>query len=387
MGFPTLALIMLVGLLGSATNLTRHPVVPVVVGELIVGIVFGVSGLGLLRPDDDTFSFLAHVGFALVMYAVGSRVPVERLKPSSGAWRGAARALLVGLLAVPAGLGIAAAFGNGHGLLYAVLLASSSAGLVLPALGETPLSSRTAGEFLVQLAVADAACIMALPMVLAPGEVLRTAVGTVAILGCAAACFGVLSALHRGGRRKQVHRVSRERGLAFEIRVVLTMLFVICAVATVLGVSVMLAGFALGVAVSAAGEPRRVEKQAFAITQGFFSPIFFVWIGASLNLGRLATDPSALGLGLTLGLAALAVHGAMGATGQPWTLAATTAGQLGVPIGVAAIGSTTGALTSTDSAAILLGALVTIAAVTALTPSARRVLVGRAGLEPATQGL
>ena len=41
--------------------------------------------------------------------------------------RGAMLAVVVGLLAVPAGFGVAALTGTGHGLLYAVLLASSSA--------------------------------------------------------------------------------------------------------------------------------------------------------------------------------------------------------------------------------------------------------------------
>jgi Kef-type K+ transport system membrane component KefB len=57
---------------------------------------------------------------------------------------------------------------------------------------------------------------------------------------------------------------------------------VLCALAVFTHVSIMLAGFALGLVISAIGEPRRLARQLFGITEGFFSPLFFVWLGASL---------------------------------------------------------------------------------------------------------
>ena len=62
------------------------------------------------------------------------------------------------------GLGIAALFGDDHGWLYAVLLASSSAGLVLPVLGGVKVTSTVGLEFLTQIAIADTACIVLLPL-------------------------------------------------------------------------------------------------------------------------------------------------------------------------------------------------------------------------------
>ena len=44
----------------------------------------------------------------------------------------------------------------------------------------------------------------------------------------------------------------------------------------------MLAGFALGLSISGVGEPRRLARQLFGITEGFFGPLFFVWLGAGL---------------------------------------------------------------------------------------------------------
>ena len=42
-------------------------------------------------------------------------------------------------------------------------------------------------------------------------------------------------------------------------------------------VSIMLAGFSFGLAVAGVGEPRRLARQLFAVTEGFLGPLFFVW--------------------------------------------------------------------------------------------------------------
>ena len=55
----------------------------------------------------------------------------------------------------------------------------------------------------------------------------------------------------------------------------------------------MLAGFAFGLVVAAIGEPRRLAKQLFALTEGFLGPLFFVWLGASLDVRDLADQPVA----------------------------------------------------------------------------------------------
>ncbi|HEY5319499.1 MAG TPA: cation:proton antiporter, partial [Galbitalea sp.] len=90
MSFSTLTLIGALALLGPLLAFPQRWRIPVVVGELVGGIVIGGSGFGLVRAADPTFTFLADVGFGLTMFVAGSNVPVRdaRLRP----------ALLVGLL-------------------------------------------------------------------------------------------------------------------------------------------------------------------------------------------------------------------------------------------------------------------------------------------------
>ena len=366
MSFALLALICAVALLGPIASLNRMAHIPVVIGELAVGVVLGHTGFGVIESSDVTLAFMAQIGFALVMFVAGTHVPLRQPAMRAGLRVGLLRAIGVGVLAAPLGLLIAQLFGTGHGALYAVLIASSSAGIVLPALGGVPVTSRPGVEMLVQLAVADAACIVALPLALDPANAGRAALGALAVLAVAGAFFGLLWWAQRSGRRERLHALSESRGLAMELRVTLTLLFVLAAVAATLGVSVMLAGFAMGLAMSAAGEPRRLANQAFALTEGFFAPIFFVWLGSSLDLREVATNPSAVGLGLALGAAAVLAHGLFVLTRQPLPIALTTAAQLGVPVGAAALGKTLGVLAPGEATAMLLGALITITLVTVL---------------------
>jgi Kef-type K+ transport system membrane component KefB len=364
--FALLALLCAVAMLGPIVSLNRMLRIPVVIGELVIGLILGRSGLGLVDSADPILSFMAEIGFALVMFVAGSHVPLREPAMIRGLRNGALRAVGVGLLAVPLGWVLAAWSGTGHGALYAVLIASSSASIVMPSLGGTPVAGRTGLEMLVQIAIADAACIIALPLVLDPPNAGRAALGAVTVLAVAGAFFAFLSWAERSGRRRKLHDVSEERGLAMELRVTLTMLFTLTAIAATMHVSVMLAGFAMGLAVSAAGEPRRLANQTLALTEGFFGPVFFVWLGSSLDLRALAADTHAILLGLGLGVAAVLAHTAMALTRQPWPVAASTAAQLGVPVGAAALGQTTGVLVDSEATAMLLGALVTIAVVTAL---------------------
>jgi Kef-type K+ transport system membrane component KefB len=112
---------------------------------------------------------------------------------------------------------------------------------------------------------------------------------------------------------------------------------------------------------AAVGEPRRLARQLFGITEGFFAPLFFVWLGASIDLRAFVDHPIMVILGVLLGLGAVVAHLAARAVGLPWLQAVASAGQLGVPIAAVALGIQTRALQPGEGAAILLGALLTVA--------------------------
>jgi Kef-type K+ transport system membrane component KefB len=158
-----------------------------------------------------------------------------------------------------------------------------------------------------------------------------------------------------------MHHYSHIHQLALELRLSLIMLFGLCALAVTTHVSIMLAGFALGLVLSAIGEPRRLARQLFGITEGFFGPLFFVWLGASLQVRELGDHPWLILLGFGLGVGAILSHSVGRLFGQPLTLAVLSAAQLGVPVAAATLGTEQHLLVPGEPSALMLGALVTIA--------------------------
>src|SRR5690349_22114696 len=117
-----------------------------------------------LQASDRTFTFLADIGFALVMFLAGTHVPMRdpALRPALKV--GVVRAVVVAVAATALGLALARLFDTGHAALYAVLMASSSAALILPIVDSLGLGGDHVLKLLPQVAVADAACIVALPL-------------------------------------------------------------------------------------------------------------------------------------------------------------------------------------------------------------------------------
>ncbi|HXR67077.1 MAG TPA: cation:proton antiporter [Dermatophilaceae bacterium] len=364
MDFAMLALVVLAGLVGPLLAVPRAWHMPVVVGELLVGIILGRTGLGYLDASEPTFSFLGEVGFGLVMFVVGSHVPVRDVHLRQGLGRGTVRAVLVGAGSVALGVLLAAAFGTGHAALYAVLMASSSAALILPIIDSLGLGGEQVLQLLPQIAIADAACIVAVPLAIDPAHAGRAALGALAVILSGVAIFALLSLLERKGLRHRLHRLSEQRHFALELRISLVILFSLSALATRSHVSIMLAGFVFGLALTAVGPPRRLARQLFAVTEGFFGPLFFVWLGASLDLRALGSRPGLILLGLLLGVGAVLSHSLTRLTGQPLSLSSLASAQLGVPVAAATVGTSLNILQPGEPAALVLGALVTIAAAT-----------------------
>jgi Kef-type K+ transport system membrane component KefB len=359
--FGLLALICAAGVAGPLLALSHRWGLPVVVGELLVGVALGPMGTGSLHPTEPVFAFLADIGFGLVMFVAGSHVPVGDRLLRAALPVGLLRAALVGVLSVPVAVLIARVFGSGHTALYAVLLSSSSAALILPIIEALHLRDGAVLQLLPQVAVADTVCIVALPLAIDPTRAGAAALGAVALLACAVGLFVVLRLIERHGWRVRLHHLSERRKFALELRISLAVLFGLAAIAQAARVSVMLAGFTFGLAVAGVGEPRRLARQLFGITEGFFGPLFFIWLGSSLELQALARRPSLIGLGVALGLGAVVAHLAPLVTGQPAPLGALAAAQLGVPISAAALGTRSHLLAPGEPAALVLGALVTIA--------------------------
>ncbi|MDT5017427.1 MAG: hypothetical protein QOD39_3587, partial [Mycobacterium sp.] len=303
-GFQTLALLAVIGLAGPLLASLPRFRIPIIIGELAAGIVVGRTGFGIVDDTDPTFALLANIGFALVMFVVGTHVPVRDATLRSSIPKALLRAVAVGAVAAVLGVALAAAFGTGHAAMYAVLMVSSSAALALPVIDSLGLKGPSVLSVTAQIAIADATSIVLLPLVINPARAPKAALGVLAIAACAAVLYVLLRTADRRGWRKRAHHYSQDHEFALELRISLIVLFALCALATATHVSIMLAGFAFGLVAAAVGEPRRLARQLFGITEGFFGPLFFVWLGASLQVRELGQHPGLILLGVGLGVGA-----------------------------------------------------------------------------------
>lgn len=362
MSFGVLALIVAAGLAGPLLAMGRRALVPVVVGELAAGVAIGVSGTGWLDPAEPTTAFMADVGFAMLMFAAGMHVPIRTPGIRAGVRRGALAAVAAGLLSVPAGFGIAALVGGGDGAVYCLLLASGSAAILLPAIEEADLIDEPPVlTVMSQVAIADVAAIVALPLVMLSDGAGRALAGGLVVAAGGGVVYAAARAVHGREIVHRVRRASKKRGWALDLRLALLLLFVLAWLAQRTGTSILVAGFTVGLLVAAVGGPKRLSRQVIGIAAGFFVPLFFVVLGARLDLRAVFEHPSYLVLAVLLVALNVAVHVAAALVtrqGPPAALAATA--QLGVPAGVVAIGLAEGVITPGQGGAIILAALASI---------------------------
>lgn len=357
----TLALLTAVGFAGPLLAALPRLRIPVMVGELTAGLVIGRTGFGLVDDTNPTFQLFANIGFALVMFVVGSHVPVRDPALRAAVPPALARAVAAGVVATALGWGLAWQFGTRHAALYAVVMASSSAALALPMIDSLRLRGPQVLSVTAQIAIANTACIVLLPLVIDFRHAATAALGGLAVTGCAAVLFVLLRAVDRRGWRQRLHHYSHTNQLALELRINLLVLFGLATLAVATDVSIMLAGFALGLVIATVGEPRRLARQLFGITEGFFSPLFFVWLGASLQVRELGAQPKYILLGIGLGLGGVLAHCVGRLLGQPLTFAVMSSTQLGVAVAAATIGTQQHLLAPGEAAALMFGSLLTIA--------------------------
>ena len=361
-GFDTLALIVLAGLAGPLLGISRRWFVPVVAGELLGGVLLGPHVTGAIDPGAPTVAFLAEVGFAMLMLSVGMHLPLRdrRLLGSLGA--GALLAAIVAVLAVPAGLLAETLAGDSHAAIYALVLASGSAAVLLPALQEARVDGRLALPVMAQVTIADVLTIVAIPIVLQPSRLSDALTGTALVAGAAALVLLVARAVDSRDWVQSLRTRSKDRRWALDLRLSLLVLFGLAWLAQRGGTSILIAGFGAGLIVAIQGGPKRLSTQVRGVAEGFFVPLYFVVLGATLDVGALFSKPSNLALAFALTALSVVIRllaARLARTSASGALAATA--QLGVPAAVASLGLSEHVISSATATAIVASALMSLA--------------------------
>jgi len=365
MGFGTLALIVAVGLVGPLLAGLPRFAAPLVVGEILAGVVVGHSGLDLVPVDDPALKLLSETGFALLMLIVGTHLPIRdpALRPALG------RALVA--LGLTAGMAVAAAVlvarlsGFHQVPVIALLLATSSAAVALPVIQALP--AQAAGNQVMVLTttwitLCDVTTVLAIPLVIRTGSLGSVLAGIAAVVLLSGGVYLLARRVRHVDPVDELRHDSKKQHWALDLRVSLVLLFALSWVAVRQHTSVLVAGFAVGVVLAVLGEPHRLAKQLIGLGEGFLVPLFFVTLGASLDLRALVTDPGNLRLAASVAVGTVLVHVLAGRlAGLPTAAGMVASAQMGVPAAVATLGLAAGVLTAGQAAAVLAAVLVTLA--------------------------
>jgi Kef-type K+ transport system membrane component KefB len=359
--FGDLLVIVLAGLCGPLLALTPRLFVPLTIGELAAGALVGRTGFGAVHPSDPTLAFLSSVGFAMLMLTVGMHLPLRERRLFASLRRGALLATAAGVLAVPAGIAAAALAGTSHAAVYAVVLASGSAAVLLPAFEEARAGGRDVLAVIAQVTIADVVTIVSVPIVLQPARAGHALLGGALVALAAAALFGCARALAGREWVDRARALSKSRRWALDLRLSLLVLFLLAWLAEKSGTSVLIAGFGAGVAVALLGGPKRLSTQLRGVADGFFVPLYFVTLGAQLDLDGLVRHPAMVALAGALALLNVAIHLAAAALARVRPGAGLAAcAQLGVPAATASLGLAEGILSPAVATAIVAAAFVSL---------------------------
>jgi Kef-type K+ transport system membrane component KefB len=264
---------------------------PVVVLEIVLGIVVGPEVLGLADPDD-FLDFFSSLGLGMLFFFAGYEIDFERIRGRP--LQLAAIGWLISLALAYSLGGLLALTGLVLSLLFTgSALATTAIGTLIPILSDAgELRTRFGTYLLAAGAMGEFGPILLITFVFSTQSAADNAAILLAFIAVAvaAAVIGV-----RGvGRHWALFERTLETSGQLAIRVAVVAIFALATLAASLGLDLLLGGFVAGVIVRVALRGREVtifESKLTAVAYGFFIPFFFVVSGVKYDASALAHEP------------------------------------------------------------------------------------------------
>jgi Kef-type K+ transport system membrane component KefB/Trk K+ transport system NAD-binding subunit len=383
--FPFLSLLLITGLAASLPLLTPLLVklrLPLLVVEILAGIVVGRSGFNLIDTGPP-LDFLATFGFTYLMFLSGLEMDYGEIgftanhdAPGRSVFH---TPLAVGLLTFGLTVLVALSISYGlvalgliqHPLVMALILSTTSLGIVVPVLRERDLTTTRYGQtLLVAAVIADFGTMLGITVVAAVmSHGLRLDLLLVFLLLAAFVMAVRIGRLATGihGLQRLIDELAHTTA-QIQVRATFALMIGFIVLSKWLGTEVILGAFLAGTVIALLpgqdGSLLRVKMDA--IGYGFFIPVFFVMVGVGFNLPALLQSSEALVLIPMLLVGAYLVKCLPALVFRllfPWRETAAAglllAARLSLIIAAASIALDLGAISNAINAAIILLAIVT----------------------------
>jgi Kef-type K+ transport system membrane component KefB len=282
---------------------------PVVVVELLLGILVGPEVLDLAESDD-FIAFFSNLGLGMLFFFAGYEIDFERIKGTPlklGAlgWL-LSIALAYGIGGALAAVGVVVSF-----LFTGSAMATTAIGTLIPILRDNgELKTRFGTYLLAAGAVGEFGPILLVTLVLSTKQPLHEA--AILVLFVALALALALASVRLAWRGWPALERTFESSSQLAVRITVVLVFGLVLLANELGLDVLLGGFVAGMIVRLALKGRELgvfESKLTAVGFGFFVPFFFVTSGIEFDLDALGSATALLKMLMFFGLF-LVVRGA-----------------------------------------------------------------------------
>lgn len=278
-------------MLGSARVagiLSRLTGQPAVLGELLAGVILGPSLLNLVDPQHDVLTMMAQIGVVLLMFQIGMETDLRKL---IAAWGPALAVAAAGMLIpLAAGYGLCLGFGFGHpaALATGAVLSVTGIGVTARILLDLGRLDDVESRIVIGAAVIDdmvGLILLAVVGAMFEGETVTTAsVATAALTAfgflVGTLCMGAWIAPPVMDRLAKLDLPGSAAVLAIVFALALAWL------ADAAGSAVIIGAFAAGLLLRRSSQASDIEAGLLPLGR-FLVPIFFVMVGASVNVRTL----------------------------------------------------------------------------------------------------
>ena len=274
--------------------LSSRLVVPVVVLEILAGILIGPSMLDFAEPDP-FIEFFSGLGLGMLFFFAGYEIDFERIRGMP---------LRLALLGWALSLAIAFSLGGLLALAGVVLsllftgaaMATTAIGTLIPILSDAGEIRTRFGTYLLAAGAAgEFGPILMITLVFSTKGALANALILLAFILLAV----ITAVLAVRGVEPGWNLLERtlDSSSQFPVRLAVVLVFALGALAAALGLDLLLGGFVAGAITRLALRGREVgvfESKLAAVGYGFFIPFFFVVSGIKFELDALTEDPTEL---------------------------------------------------------------------------------------------
>jgi Kef-type K+ transport system membrane component KefB len=271
--------------------LASRVTVPVVVIEIVAGIILGPELLDLAKPDE-FIEFFSSLGLGMLFFFAGYEIDFARIRgaPLRLAMLGwvlsLALAYLLGGVLAAAGVVLSLVFTGSA-------LATTAIGTLIPILRDAgELRTRFGTYLLAAGAAGEFGPILLITLVFTTRSAVGNALILVAFIGLAVVT--ALAAVRGMTRGWAMLERTLETSSQPAVRIAVVLIFALAALATSLGLDLLLGGFVAGVIARLALSGREVhvlESKLTAVGYGFLIPFFFITSGLQFDLSALTEDP------------------------------------------------------------------------------------------------